>query len=40
MQDGNKVLKGLGDRLIEEENEGVKCSQCVILPNVGLQLHT
>lgn len=30
MQGRNKVLKGLGDRLTEEENEEVKCRQCVL----------
>lgn len=35
MQGGNKVLKGLGDRLIEEKDGRVKCGQPVIPSNPG-----
>lgn len=38
MQDRNKVLKGLGDRLTEEENEEVKCRQhALAFPGFGLR---
>lgn len=34
MEGENKVLKGLGDRLTEE-NTGVECHQCVVSLNPG-----
>lgn len=33
MQSGNKMHKGLRDRLIEVEHEGVEYGQCVIYLN-------
>lgn len=40
MQGGNKMLKAMGDRLIDEKNGRIKCHQHVSSSNLGFRPHT
>lgn len=40
MQNGNKVLRGLGDKLIEENKWDIKCHHSMIYHHPSFWFHT